>query len=332
MRTLLIGISLLASACAVHVANSCADGALDGNETDLDCGGSCQACGVGRHCIGVSDCASGACVIGVCAAPSTNRCADGVRDGDESDVDCGGSCVPCSGGRRCQTYFDCASGMCSGGICAAATTAPTCSDGFRNGSETDVDCGGGSCSACIDGLRCLQASDCQSGTCTAGRCVTPSTGGLPNAGNAQVYVIDAGAGVVIMPGVQPGYGVTANVGGSYRIVWTGDVAASGTYREFYGSVWTTGGFTNFVPGCTDGACALESDDYVSPPYTVAGGVRIDFDTFATDGIDGFDVVALSEPVYFDLYIDGQHQSQLVFFSSGGQQSSPISVPFGLTVQ
>ena len=33
---------------------------------------------------------------------------------------------------------DCQSGVCTGGICQA----PTCNDGVRNGSETDVDCGG----------------------------------------------------------------------------------------------------------------------------------------------------------------------------------------------
>src|SRR4051812_26555745 len=36
------------------------------------------------------------------------------------------------------------------GVDAAA--APTCSDSIKNGDETDVDCGGKSCSPCAEGL------------------------------------------------------------------------------------------------------------------------------------------------------------------------------------
>ncbi|MEL6536793.1 MAG: family 31 carbohydrate-binding protein, partial [Bacteroidota bacterium] len=41
-------------------------------------------------------------------------CTDGLQNGDETGVDCGGSCAAC----------------------------PTCSDGNQNGDETGVDCGG----------------------------------------------------------------------------------------------------------------------------------------------------------------------------------------------
>lgn len=47
----------------------------------------------------------------------------------------------------------------------------TCSDGIKNGTETDVDCGG-KCSRCTDGRTCSVANDCVSGTCTGGTCVT----------------------------------------------------------------------------------------------------------------------------------------------------------------
>ncbi len=40
-------------------------------------------------------------------------CTNGVRDGDESDVDCGGSCSKCSDGKRCNSASDCMSGYCS---------------------------------------------------------------------------------------------------------------------------------------------------------------------------------------------------------------------------
>jgi len=36
---------------------------------------------------------------------------------------------------------------------------------MRDGTETDVDCGGGSCPKCVNGKACLQDYDCQSGNC-----------------------------------------------------------------------------------------------------------------------------------------------------------------------
>ena len=50
--------------------------------------------------------------------------------------------------------------------------AATCRDGIKNGAETDVDCGGGTCSRCATGRTCNVANDCTSGTCTGGQCVT----------------------------------------------------------------------------------------------------------------------------------------------------------------
>ena len=49
-------------------------------------------------------------------------------------------------------------------------------------------------------------------------------GGGAGGGGAGVltYGILAGASTVVSPGAQDGYGITANSGGSYRAVWTGD--------------------------------------------------------------------------------------------------------------
>ena len=43
---------------------------------------------------------------------------------------------------------------------------PTCADKIRNGLETDVDCGGGTCPKCIDTKKCLKVTDCLSGVCS----------------------------------------------------------------------------------------------------------------------------------------------------------------------
>ena len=47
------------------------------------------------------------------------HCFDGVTNGDESDVDCGGdACVArCQTGQTCSVNGDCASGICNYGIC-----------------------------------------------------------------------------------------------------------------------------------------------------------------------------------------------------------------------
>ena len=54
------------------------------------------------------------CSGGVCGNP----CANGVQDGDETDVDCGGSCgATCDIGRYCSWDGDCIDWYCDGGQC-----------------------------------------------------------------------------------------------------------------------------------------------------------------------------------------------------------------------
>ena len=50
------------------------------------------------------------------AAPA---CDDGVRNGDESAVDCGGSCDGCANGAACGDGDDCLSGRCESDECAS---------------------------------------------------------------------------------------------------------------------------------------------------------------------------------------------------------------------
>ena len=68
-------------------------------------------------------------------------CSDGVQNGDETGVDCGGTLCP----------------VCSTG---GGNTTPTCTDGIMNGTETGIDCGG-SCSPCgTTDTDCLSFSGC----------------------------------------------------------------------------------------------------------------------------------------------------------------------------
>jgi hypothetical protein len=97
-------------------------------------------------------------------------CVDGVKNGTESAIDCGGSCPPCADGLACASGADCANDVCAAGLCAA----PSCADGARNGVETGLDCGGVSCAPCAAGQGCDGGSDCTSLVCTAGLCQSPS--------------------------------------------------------------------------------------------------------------------------------------------------------------
>jgi alpha-tubulin suppressor-like RCC1 family protein len=73
-------------------------------------------------------------------------CADGLQNGAETDVDCGGTCAGCAVGEACGSDSDCGSGKCDV-VLSECIPAATCEDGIQNQTETGVDCGG-SCDAC----------------------------------------------------------------------------------------------------------------------------------------------------------------------------------------
>ncbi len=100
------------------VTDQCTDHRLDGDESDLDCGGGiCRAvCALGQNCFLGSDCASGAC-DGVSLLCVTDQCVDHRQDGKETDLDCGGgTCPTCAFDKRCRVNADCATGHCSTGF------------------------------------------------------------------------------------------------------------------------------------------------------------------------------------------------------------------------
>jgi hypothetical protein len=125
------------------VPKTCADNDPNPGETDIDCGGDCMPCNLGKACMVGADCKSRVCTGNKCVLPT---CDDGVKNNGETSVDCGASCPekPCVDGKGCATGADCQSNVCWAGKCLA----PTCTDGVQNGDEAGVDCGGSSCSEC----------------------------------------------------------------------------------------------------------------------------------------------------------------------------------------
>jgi len=149
----------------------CAFGTKDGNETDIDCGGSCPPCAAGLICLQDKDCESLICKNALC---QTAACNDFVSNGKETDVDCGGPLCPskCLVGQTCAFASDCVTGVCSSKVCIG----PKCSDGVQNSSETDVDCGGPLCNDCLAGQKCLITTDCQSAICNGNFCTVATCG------------------------------------------------------------------------------------------------------------------------------------------------------------
>jgi hypothetical protein len=125
----------------------------------------CTADSTCVECILNGDCTSKVC------DPLSNKCApalcgDAVKNGSETDTDCGGAMCPhCATGKVCATGTDCVGGTCTGSVCV-----PTCSDGLKNNGEADIDCGGANCTKCGVGSTCTGSTDCVTGTCIGSVC------------------------------------------------------------------------------------------------------------------------------------------------------------------
>lgn len=72
---------------------------------------------------GATDAGAGDSGVDAGSADAGAFCNDLRQNGDESDVDCGGSCTPCALGRRCVTAPDCEPGVCTAGACTAPQNA-----------------------------------------------------------------------------------------------------------------------------------------------------------------------------------------------------------------
>jgi hypothetical protein len=141
--------------------------------------GQCDGSGKCVECLDDTGCNNQTCVNGACIA---THCTNMMLDMTETATDCGGNdCGKCADGEACLGGPDCASGVCTGSPGAKTCQATTCMDSVLNGSESDFDCGGGSCPACVVTQGCLLPTDCDSGVCKDVTCQAPScTDGVQN--------------------------------------------------------------------------------------------------------------------------------------------------------
>jgi hypothetical protein len=132
------------STCSLPYPNTppfpqhCYNGNKDGNETGVDCGGSCPKCPFTPD-------------PNITITPEPIACTNGVQDQGETGIDCGGPCKPCFSTCNNGVQDSGEYGMDCGGICPPCDDhiPSSCTDGIMNGIETGVDCGGPSCAPCI---------------------------------------------------------------------------------------------------------------------------------------------------------------------------------------
>jgi hypothetical protein len=105
------------------------------------------------------------------APPPPPTCTDGVKNGSEKGIDCGGpTCPRCSSGQTCSAGSDCTTLFCQSGVCHVCDVATCGSDAFGN-------------CFCVNGV-------CRSGSAfTAGSCdeCGPEDDCLGNPGDVTCY-------------------------------------------------------------------------------------------------------------------------------------------------
>lgn len=131
-------------------------------------------------------------------------CANGIMDGLETDVDCGGEVCPrCGLGQQCTlVYLNCEIDLwCPFGICIQSN----CSDAAKNQRETDVDCGGPNCSACPNGKTCTENTDCISELCESDVCVAvppvPPVSSIPQSETPIPGAVSSGSRISALLGL-----------------------------------------------------------------------------------------------------------------------------------
>jgi hypothetical protein len=99
-----------------HTCIACDNGAQDGDELGVDCGGACPLKCVLEACAADAECKSGHCSNGQCRLPNGDTCTGNAQCGSLHCVAVGSgmTCQPCS-----INGSPCTNGVCSGGVCSA---------------------------------------------------------------------------------------------------------------------------------------------------------------------------------------------------------------------
>ncbi|MBK6848276.1 MAG: hypothetical protein IPG96_12375 [Proteobacteria bacterium] len=171
-------------------------------------------------------------------------CSDGVRNGGEVDVDCGGACAACADGRSCTGPQE-----CRGGVCSAAGRCETCASGYR----------------IVDGRSCVDLDECAgaAANCHADATCTNTPGSFTCACKSAFR----GDGITCQAAVT-----TLDYAGALQ-TWTAPITAS-VLVEVWGA--QGGGARGGLGGYTKGTLAVVKGEVLSvfagqQPSTRVGG-------------------------------------------------------------
>ncbi|MBI5534687.1 MAG: TonB-dependent receptor [Deltaproteobacteria bacterium] len=187
---------------------------------------------------------------------------------------------------------------CGAGLAcnASGSCVALCVDGVKDGAETDIDCGGGTCPACALGKLCSLPSDCASTFCT-GACVSEITfrvlrvgdgsaalGGAATAGFVEPRKLSDGslAGAIInLPVAVSGANQPLTLAGSSTSEGSLSRSADGRYTTVAGYAavpgtagisGTTSAVNNRVVGRIDAAGTVDSSTRFDVAFS-AGNIR-----------------------------------------------------------
>ena len=178
--------------CAIALA-SCAEGYPAAEQSALSkeltpAAGKAGTGGAPQLPLGGSG-AAGMTTSGTAGTTDSAQVGDPCLRGEVETCPCEG--VQTEGRRTC--LFDPASPLegffteCTSCRPPPADPVEQCSDGEKNGFETDTDCGGPACDRCMTGESCSTTGDCEDAACEDGVCTmaTPPAGGTSGAAGAS---------------------------------------------------------------------------------------------------------------------------------------------------
>lgn len=107
---------------------SCQDGMKSGSESDVDCGGSCPPCPLGKTCGSDADCSSNKCAQGKCCTVTSYEATTGDVSGTGD--------VCCNSGDSRTSWSDCATGANHG----VDPVAPNCAHAWEGAGNGGTAC------------------------------------------------------------------------------------------------------------------------------------------------------------------------------------------------
>lgn len=149
-----------------ELPETCSDGVLNDDETDVDCGGSCSPCPEGSGCSDGNDCSSGFC-------DEAKICADeplGLGQDCTSDHECASQqCQEFAGESYCTAECtDTCEGQglaCFRGLC---TPVGFCGDIDGDGTDEGPGCEGSVCETCAEDATCVERESTFECVCNTG--------------------------------------------------------------------------------------------------------------------------------------------------------------------